>query len=146
MFLSSEKLIRVVCVPNSTEVIQNEDFKSLVEIERGGLEQFQFAPFKSSNTQCPVIGYEFKQDSVGILLSTEGCDTEPCNKVMVHTNMIKGDSVSTRLVVKTLGNGTFDSSIFKISLVSKTEPHFQESLPPIKLTVGSTEKLVYVSP
>jgi hypothetical protein len=48
--------------------------------------------------------------------------------------------------VTTKGNGTFDSSFFKIIIVSKIRPYFDGLLTPVTLKVGAEELFNYTSP
>ena len=66
-FRSSSKTLKVECGPKSTTVIQSSNFPTKVIIEE---DTYEFANFKSTNSECPIIDYRIVPEIIGITLST----------------------------------------------------------------------------
>ena len=104
-------------------------------IDKNGDNKYQFVPFKSTNIECPIIGYDIEPQVAGVTLSSE-CLNLPCHVILFDFLKIKVKTLQMKILVKNLGNRTFYSSLLEISFISKVFPYFENPLQKLELILG----------
>ena len=123
--ISKKKNFEVICGPESTSVIQSNDFETKVNIKLDET-SFKFKPFMSSNNKCPIKSYEINTKVDGVKFAKGR--SYPNNELEFERSKIKGDLVKIEILVRSEGDGTYLSSQIEILFEKETKPKWVNPL------------------